>query len=109
MAKKKKTGEEKRLMKLRAALRLLWSRDYSHKAAIDAVVVDKKFTCPHCLVVWDKFAARVDHHPPLGEFKSLNEAAAWMIRLFESPTRVLCKPCHDKVTASQRKKKSEKA
>lgn len=106
MPKLKKTGDAKRMQKLRAALRLVWSRDYSHKAAIDAVIKDKKFTCPHCLVEWDKFAARVDHDPQLGAFETLEEAADWMVRLFRAPTRILCKPCHDKVTAVQRRKRA---
>ena len=106
--KKKKDPQSRRLQKLRAALRLVWSRDYSHKQAIDAVIAkDKTFVCPMCKKTWDKFAARVDHFPQLGAFTSLTEAADWMIRLFESPTRVLCKPCHDVVSKEQRKKKAK--
>ncbi len=107
--KKKKTGEEKRMQKLRAALRLVWSRDYSHSEAIKAVLdKDKRFECPICHVKWDKFAARVDHNPPLGAFETLPEAAEWMIRLFRGNVTVLCKPCHDKVTAQQRRKTCKK-
>jgi hypothetical protein len=79
-----------------------------HRDAIKAVVHNGLFMCPHCKRPWPKFAARVDHFPPLGEFHSLLEALDWIRRCFTGPVRVLCKLCHDDVTYSRKVKWFEK-
>jgi hypothetical protein len=106
----KKTGEEKRMQKLRAALRLVWSRDYTRKEMIDAVTLKdpelggKGFTCPVCKHDWPIDMATRDHNPQLGEFHTLEEAGEWMIRLFRGHQDVICKLCHKRITAQQRRK-----
>lgn len=95
--KRKKDPLKKRLTKLRAAARNVWRFDFTHKQKIDEVLDETKhFLCPVCNVKWPSWAADVDHEPPVGEFKDLNEYGAWVIRLFDGPTQVLCKTCHKK-------------
>ena len=95
--KKKKDPVKKRLTKLRAAARNVWRYDYTHKQKIaESLGPDKHFTCPTCKVRWPGWAADVDHEPPVGEFADLKDFGAWVIRLFEGPTQILCKTCHKK-------------
>jgi hypothetical protein len=103
MAKKAKTLE----VKLRSALRLIWSRSAERRAIIKTVTVQsgeiKAFTCPICEKHWPVQMAEVDHIEPLGTLE-LNHLTEWVDRLFHSPQRAICKLCHKKKTAEDRKK-----
>lgn len=110
MKKKAKTLE----VKLRSALRLIWSRSAERrvilKDAIYKVHIDDThppeivFDCPICKKTWPSQMAEVDHIEPLG---TLDRArlTEWVDDLFNSPQRVLCKICHRRKTSEQRKKK----
>lgn len=109
--KKPKTLE----VKLRSAIRLIWSRSAERRAILKAVTIDdpengKGFTCPICERDWPIQMAEVDHKPPLGPLTHLvgGEADAlgpWTTSMFFGPQRAICKLCHKKVTAEQRRKK----
>ncbi len=101
--KKKKDPIKKRNTKLRAAARDVWRFDITHKECIDkALDPDKQFTCPECHKRWPKWAAAVDHEPPIGGFEGLHDFGDWVIRLFQGHTQVLCKTCHADKTRKQR-------
>jgi len=101
--KRKKDPVKRRLAKIRSALRNVWRYDYNRRAVLkDALDEDGDFKCPICKRMFPEYAADVDHLPPLGGFTNLKEAGDWMIRLFEGPQRVLCKPCHKAIPTKAR-------
>lgn len=100
--------------KIRAALRDVQRYSPMRKEVINKVKIKDPelggwgFTCPVCKHDWPIAMADVDHEPPLGPFEEPwnNERVGdWIYRLFYGPVQVLCKLCHKKKTASQRKKK----
>ena len=100
--KKAKTLE----VKLRSALRLIWSRSAERRAILKAASNEvKEFVCPLCQHTWGIWAAEVDHDPAIGTLESWKDTSKFIEKLFFGPQRVLCKPCHKKRTAEQRKKK----
>lgn len=106
--KKIKDPDAKRLQKLRSALRSVWQYDPLRKAVITAITINdlekgKGFNCPICGKCWPIQLATVDHFPPIGSF-TLDTVGEWINKLFFGPQRVLCKPCHLRVTAQQRRK-----
>lgn len=102
--KKPKTLETK----LRSAIRLIWSRSKERREILKAAHVEragvKGFTCPLCDEFWPIQMAEVDHEPPLGTFNNWHDVEDYINRMFFGPQRAICKLCHKKVTASQRKK-----
>lgn len=108
--KKVKDPAQKRLTKLRSALRGVWQYDYARKAIVDAAVKAHPaqspgyFMCGICNRGWPKEMATVDHHPPIGSF-TMETIGEWIDKLFNGPQRAICKLCHKKVTAAQRRKK----
>lgn len=103
--KKAKTLE----VKLRSAIRLIWSRSTEHRAVIKAASVtlssgNKYFQCPICLKDWPIQMADVDHEPPIGELVSWEETTDFIRRMFFGPQRAICKLCHKTKTAAQRRK-----
>jgi hypothetical protein len=105
--KKPKTLE----VKLRSAIRLIWSRSAERRAVIKAVTNSPSsikpfawFTCPICDVDYPIQMAEVDHDPALGSFSDWRDVKSFIERMFFGPQRVLCKICHKKRTAEQRKK-----
>lgn len=109
LMKVKKDPDARRLTKLRSALRSVWQYDPLRKAAITKVVISipgvkDGFICPLCSKGWPIQMATVDHDPPIGSF-TMDTIGDWIHRLFYGPQRAICKLCHRKVTASQRKKK----
>jgi len=107
MAKKPKTLE----VKLRSALRLIWSRSGERRAVLKAATFvdplrgDKVFSCAICTGVWPLWAAEVDHEPPIGSLEDWRDVTGFIQRMFFGPQRAVCKPCHRKKTAEQRRKK----
>lgn len=92
--------------KLRPKLREVYRFSPNRRFAIKAAEAEKGwFVCPLCAVRFPIQMAEVDHDPQLGSFTSYEELADWVKRLFEGSVRVICKICHKKVTAQQRKKK----
>lgn len=104
--KKAKTLE----VKLRSALRLIWSRSAERKAILKAAVEPhlrgepEYFDCPICFRKWPIQMADVDHEPPIGELKSWRDTVLFMEKMFYGPQRAICKLCHKKKTAQQRRK-----
>lgn len=103
--KKPKTLETK----LRSAIRLIWSRsgerrEILKKATIDDPENGKGFNCPICGRDWPIQMAEVDHIEPVGVLE-LNKLTEWVWKMFHSPQQVICKLCHKKKTAAQRRKK----
>lgn len=104
--KKPKTLETK----LRSAIRLIWSRSKERKAILNETIrtkigKDQFYTCPICGQSWP-FPAMfdVDHEPPLGTFDDWHNVEDYINRMFFGPQRAICKLCHKKKTAQQRKK-----
>lgn len=96
------------MQKFRSAIRLIWSRSAERKVAIKAATVDsggiKCFTCPICERHWPIQMADVDHEPPIGQLNSIDELTDFTKRMFYGPQRAICKLCHKKKTAAQRKR-----
>ena len=106
MAKKPKTLETK----LRSAIRLIWSRSAERRAILKAAIqVDpekgKFFVCLDCGSSFPDWAGEVDHQPPIGTLEHWQDVAKFIEKMFFGPQRVICKTCHRKKTAEQRKKK----
>lgn len=104
--KKPKTLETK----LRSAIRLIWSRSAERRAIIKAATIDdpengKGFSCPDCGRDWPIQMAEVDHEPPLGSLTDWRDIKSFIERMFFGPQRAICKLCHKKKTAQQRRKK----
>lgn len=98
------------MAKFRSAIRLIWSRSAERKAIIRTSTiaipgVKDGFICPVCSLGWPIQMADVDHEPPLGSLNSLDDLSDFTKRMFFGPQRAICKICHKKKTAAQRKKK----
>lgn len=105
MAKKPKTLE----VKLRSAIRLIWSRSSERRAIIKAAVqVDpeqgKFFNCPICHKDYPDWAGEVDHEPQIGTLERWQDVAQFIDKMFYGPQRLVCKTCHRAKTKAQRKK-----
>lgn len=100
--KKPKTLE----YKLEKAIRLIWSRSAERRQIIKAALAGQsEFTCPgSCNRTWPSWAADVDHEPPLGGLQNWRDTADYIYRSFYGPQHLMCKGCHKKKTASQRKR-----
>lgn len=106
MAKKAKTLETK----LRSAIRLIWSRSAERRTILKAAAQENKdwgicFRCPICDQSWPIAMAEVDHEPPIGTLKSWQDTSRFIEKMFFGPQRAICKLCHKKKTAFQRRKK----
>jgi len=108
LMKKPKTLETK----LRSAIRLIWSRSKERREIIKAVQYVAgdtthyyAFKCPICLVEYPIQMAEVDHEPPIGPLDDYTLTADFIHRMFFGPQRAICKLCHKKKTALQRRKK----
>lgn len=100
--KKAKTLE----VKLRSAIRLIWSRSKERREILkNAVDKDGFFVCPGCLKTMYIQMAEVDHEPPIGTLERWQDVGVFIEKMFFGPQRALCKICHKKKTALQRKKK----
>jgi hypothetical protein len=105
--KKPKTLETK----LRSAIRLIWSRSAERRAILKAAIEPHLlgeapyFDCPICWNKWPIQMAEVDHEPPIGTLKSWKDTNKFIEKMFFGPQRAICKLCHKKKTASQRRKK----
>jgi hypothetical protein len=104
--KKAKTLETK----LRSAIRLIWSRSAERRAVLSVAVNrvkdgTKYFTCPLCADNWPIQMAEVDHEPPIGTLISWKDTVQFIDKMFFGPQRAVCKLCHKKKTAFQRRKR----
>jgi transcription elongation factor Elf1 len=105
--KKPKTLETK----LRSAIRLIWSRSAERRAILKASIdesakgPDKYFNCPICGHAWPVQLAEVDHEPPIGSLERWQDVGEFINKMFFGPQRAICKLCHKKKTAEQRRKK----
>jgi hypothetical protein len=114
--KKPKTLE----VKLRSAIRLIWSRSAERRAIIKAnsykgvqsvhLPPDPKgqyFQCPLCpgKREWPVQFGEVDHEPPIGTLESWRDSVAFIEKMFFGPQRLVCKNCHKAKTAMQRRKR----
>lgn len=107
--KKAKTLE----VKLRSAIRLIWSRSAERRAILKAAQTEHDsdgtgekgfFECPECKRHWPIQMAEVDHEPPIGTLVSWRDTVNFIDKMFYGPQRALCKLCHKKKTAAQRRK-----
>ena len=94
--------------KLRSAIRLIWSRSKERREILkiaSTVTPDGTgFFCPICERTWPIQMAEVDHEPPIGTLVSWKDTSKFIEKMFFGPQRAICKLCHKKKTASQRKK-----
>lgn len=105
--KKPKTLE----VKLRSAIRLIWSRSKERReilklATFKSMVVGPAFKCPICEQDWPIQFAEVDHEPPIGTLENWRDVTGFIDRMFFGPQRAVCKICHKKKTAAQRRKRA---
>lgn len=96
--------------KLRSALRLIWSRSAERRAILKAAIISTSlgypaFRCLLCGVIYPIQMAEVDHEPPIGTLESWKDTAKFIEKMFFGPQRAICKLCHKKKTAAQRKRK----
>lgn len=104
--KKAKTLETK----LRSAIRLIWSRSAERRAILKAAITPvgqekvPMFECPLCRKFHYAQMAEVDHEPPIGSLESWRDTVAFIDKMFFGPQRAVCKLCHKKKTAAQRRK-----
>jgi len=49
--------------------------------------------------------AEVDHDPAIGSFTDWHDTVTFIDKMFFGPQRAICKLCHKKRTAEQRRKK----
>ena len=93
--------------KIRSALRNIYRFSPMRRGALKAVTINsgsiKAFTCPRCDKHWPIQMADVDHQPPCGPLGSWEEMMQFAVQLFEGPVQVLCKICHKRKTAEQRR------
>ncbi len=109
--KKPKTLE----VKLRSAIRLIWSRSAERRAILkeatykvhidDSHADEVVFTCPLCTRVWPIQMAEVDHEPPIGSLENWRDVESFIDKMFYGPQQAVCKLCHRKKTAEQRRKR----
>src|ERR1700682_3290770 len=106
--KKAKTLE----VKLRSALRLIWSRSSERRIILKAATQPPTsvkpfawFTCPVCDIDYPIQMAEVDHEQPIGTLVSWRDTVSFLEKMFFGPQRAICKICHKKKTAQQRRKK----
>ncbi len=98
-------------VKLRSALRDIYRyspmRREAIKAASCALAASDGvgFVCPLCEREWPLQMADVDHIEPCGSLLSAEDLPRFFARLMYGKVRVICKICHKKVTAAQRRKK----
>lgn len=111
--KKLKTLETK----LRSAIRLIWSRSKERREILKKVsykgtawihsIPDPNgyyFQCDSCDREWPIQMAEVDHEPPIGTLESWKDTSKFIEKMFFGPQRAICKLCHKKKTAFQRRK-----
>lgn len=98
--------------KLRSAIRLIWSRSAERRAILRAATNEKNdihpypwFGCPLCQKGYPIQMAEVDHEPPIGPLESWRDTSEFIERMFLGTQRAICKICHKKKTAEQRRKK----
>lgn len=110
--KKPKTLETK----LRSAIRLIWSRSKERREILKNLQSYDKFDtqqglgyqafeCPLCQKLFPIQMFEVDHEPPIGTLESWKDTAKFIEKMFFGPQRAICKLCHKKKTALQRRKK----
>lgn len=96
--------------KLRAAIRLIWSRSKERRDVLNNTVrtrigKDQFYSCPICGQSWPfPTMFEVDHEPPIGTLESWKDTAKFIEKMFFGPQRAICKLCHRKKTALQRRK-----
>lgn len=111
---------KKEINAIRGALRTTFHRSEYYKTFLESVTfsvprykadgtrhkVDyKKCTCVDCGGDFLRNQINVDHKHPIGSFTSLNEIERFIKRLYcgYSNLQILCKECHKKKTAQERK------
>ncbi len=102
-------------VKVRSALRDIYRYSPMRREAIKTAVTNfhfadpmagpAMFLCSLCDKDWPVQMADVDHIEPCGSLLSAEDLPGFFDRLMNGKVRVICKLCHKKVTASQRKKK----
>lgn len=101
MKKKAKTLETK----LKAAIRLIWSRSAVHRAKKKELLAgNKEHTCPLCQRTFPDWGFDIDHNPPVGNIEHWKDTVDFIDRMFNGPQRLLCKTCNRSLGAKQRRK-----
>lgn len=100
-------------VKVRSALRDIYRYSPMRREAIKAVMFKHPgfsggpgFVCPICEVDWPGAMADVDHITACGSLLCAEDLPGFFDRLMNGKVRVICKLCHKKVTAAQRRKRA---
>ena len=102
--KKPKTLETK----LRAAIRLIWSRSRERAAIKKAAIfpdpeLGKAFVCPRCGKKLHEKMGEVDHVTAVGPLENWRDIEGFIDRMFFSPQEYICVICHKTKTQIDRK------
>ena len=95
--------------KLRAAVRMIWSRS-RERAAVKkgAIVADtefgKAFICPLCSKKYHEKMGEVDHITAVGPLDNWRDIEGYIDRMFFSPQAYICVLCHKAKTKEDRRK-----
>lgn len=101
---------------IRSALRRAFSRypvKFQVKNKARRTVKGKRhkyeYQCAKCEEWFKDKDVEVDHDPPCGSLKDYSDLPGFVERMFceEDKLQVICKPCHKKKTAEERKKKDD--
>jgi len=97
---------------VRSALRQAftrWPPKYKVLENSKRIVKDKRhkyeYKCSKCKKYYKRTEIEVDHIEPAGSLKDYNDLPTFVERLFvgEEGLRLLCKPCHRKITNENKK------
>lgn len=110
MPKKPKSLETK----LRAAVRMIWSRS-KERAAIKKLAIfpdnelGKAFICPVCSRKYHEKMGEVDHIVAVGPLENWRDIEGYIDRMFYSAQAYICVICHKKKTKEDRKGMSKRS
>lgn len=95
-------------VKLRAAVRLIWSRS-RERAAVKKLAIfpdpelGKAFVCPICSKKYHEKMGEVDHITAVGPLENWRDIEGFIDRMFFSPQAYICVICHKAKTQRDRK------
>ena len=96
-------------IKLRAAIRMIWSRSKERAAIKKAAIfpdpeLGKAFVCPICSKTYHEKMGEVDHVVAVGPLENWRDIEGFIDRMFFSSQMYICVLCHKAKTKEDRRK-----